>query len=281
LTPRITDERFILKEPKETIERIVRFLRDSLEKTGASVLVLGMSGGLDSSVAAALCSKAVGGKRVIGVHMPERETHSASASNDARTVARKFNIKMTTLDITNLVTAASSTLILKRTRGNLIALGNIKARPRALILYYLANTNNGIVIGTGDKSEFMLGYFTKYGDGACDFLPLADLFKTTLRDLATYLGVPKSIYSKPSSPELWPGQTAESELGLGYDRLDLILWGLERWMTDEEIAGETELPAAVVRRVRNRWVRTEHKRRLPLVLKSGYRTAGADMRLPL
>jgi NAD+ synthase len=278
---RIRQDPFSLKEPEETVGRIQRFLRDYLERTGASVFVLGMSGGLDSSVVGALCAKAVGGRRVLGVYMPEKEMRSEAGLKDANIVARKFHIKFETVDITTLVTAALSTLPRLSGACNLIAYGNVKARLRAMVLYYIANRENGLVVGTGDKSEMMLGYFTKYGDGACDLLPLADLYKTTVRELARHLGLPDRIYSKPASPELWPGQTAKAELGLEYDQLDAILWGLERWMGSADIAVDTGLPVRTIEEVRSRWTGSEHKRRPPLALKSGYRTVGSDMRLPL
>jgi len=278
---RINAANFSLKEPKETVERIQRFLRDYLDKCDISKLVLGMSGGLDSSVTAALCAEAAGGKNVLGVYMPENETRKDSASEDANAIANTFHINLRTIDITNILTAAASTIPIKDRTRNLVPYGNVKARVRSMILYYFANTEHRIVVGTGDKSEIMLGYFTKYGDGACDILPIADFYKTTVRALAKYLRLPKRVYSKPASPELWPGQTASGELGLCYDRLDEILWGLERWMSDEDIAAQTDLPVQAVRGVRARWVRSEHKRRTPLALKSGLRTVGADMRLPL
>jgi len=278
---RINADNFSLKEPKETVERILRFLRDYLDKSDISKLVLGMSGGLDSSVTAALCAEAAGGKNVLGIYMPEDETRNNSASEDAKTIANTFHINLRTINITNILTAATSTIPIKDRARNLVPYGNVKARVRSMILYYFANIEHRIVVGTGDKSEIMLGYFTKYGDGACDILPIADFYKTTVRALAKYLRLPKRVYSKPASPELWPGQTATGELGLGYDRLDEILWGLERLMSDEDIAEQTDLPLQAVRGVRTRWTGSEHKRRTPLVLKSGLRTAGADMRLPL
>ena len=278
---RINADNFSLKEPKETVERILRFLRDYLDKSDTSKLVLGMSGGLDSSVTAALCAEAAGGKNVLGIYMPEDETRNNSASEDATAIANTFHINLKTINITKILTAATSTIPIKDRARNLVPHGNVKARVRSMILYYFANIEHRIVVGTGDKSEIMLGYFTKYGDGACDILPIADFYKTTVRALAKYLRLPKRVYSKPASPELWPGQTATGELGLGYDRLDEILWGLERLMSDEDIAEQTDLPLQAVRGVRARWTGSEHKRRTPLVLKSGLRTAGADMRLPL
>ncbi len=216
----------------------------------------------------------------MGVSMPEKETRNEANIQDAKAVAERFGIRFRLVDITELASAAYQSLSRPAKKRESIADGNIKARLRAMVLYYFSNSSNGLVVGTGDKSEIMLGYFTKYGDGACDIMPLADIYKTTVRDIARHLHLPQRVYSKPPSPELWPGQTAQKELGLGYDKLDVILWGLERWMEPEEIAEETGLPLKLVRDVRNRWLASEHKRRTPLALKMGYRTAGLDMRLP-
>lgn len=280
MSTRIDADNLLVREPEETIDRIKRFLRIHREKTGASVFVIGMSGGLDSSVSAALCALAVGGRKVIGISLPEKETRNERNLNDARQIAERFRVRFKIVDITPMVdTAANCVSPLDRRKGNL-PYANIKARLRATILYYYANKNNGLVVGTGDKSEVMLGYFTKFGDGACDVQPLADLYKTSVRDVAKHLGIPRSVYLKPPSPELWPGQTAKGELGLDYDKLDMILWGLERWMNPVDIAEETGLSVRLVNSVRERWLRSEHKRRPPLALKLGYRTAGYDLRLP-
>jgi len=278
---RISTDNFEPKHPEEQVQRVVRFLRDYHVRSGASKFILGISGGLDSGVAATLCARAVGGTRVLGVHMPEDETLSRSSWDDADSVAKSHRIRLKKIDITDIVESVTKTVSIKGAHRDRQAIGNVKARVRSIILYYFANLENGIVVGTGDKSEIMLGYFTKYGDGACDILPLADFYKTTLRHLAKYLGLPKRVFSKPSSPELWPKQTAEAELGLSYDKLDPILWGLERMMSDDDISEETGQPLELVRSVRGRCLGSEHKRRAPLVLKSGFRTAGADMRMPL
>jgi NAD+ synthase len=278
MSSRFGEDPFAIREPEETVNRLERFLSTHLEETGAKLLVLGMSGGLDSSVTAALCGRAVGGKRVLGLSLPEKETRNDRALEDARLVASKYRIRHRTIDITPIVESARMILDVKAGKG--IPWGNVKARLRAMIVYYFANSEGGLVVGTGDKSEIMLGYFTKFGDGACDILPLADLYKTSIRHLASHLGIPERIRVKASSPELWPGQTAEKELGLSYENLDRILWGLERWMTPEEIAKETGLKLLFVRKVRERWLKSEHKRRPPLAMKLGYRTAGDDLRLP-
>ncbi len=277
---RITLDHFKLQNPEETVERIKRFLRTHRERTRARIFVLGLSGGLDSSVTAALCGLAIGGRNVVGVSMPERETWNENNIEDARLVARKFGVRFKLVDITGLIAATQLISEMKRKRGDRVAFGNVKARLRALVLYYFANLYGGLVVGTGDKSEIMLGYFTKYGDGACDLEPLGDLYKTTIIHLAKHLQIQHRVAAKQASPGLWPGQTAEEELGLSYEKLDMILWGLERWMGPEEIARDTGLPKNTVSRVRTRWMNSEHKRRPPLSLKMGYRTAGSDLRLP-
>jgi len=275
---RYGDDPFAIRDPEETVSRLERFLATHLEEARARCLVLGLSGGLDSSVAAALCARALGGRRVLGICLPENETRNDRAVEDARLVASKDRIRFKLIDITPIVQTSRNALDAKMAKG--ISWGNVKARLRAMVLYYYANTEHGLVVGTGDKSEIMLGYFTKFGDGACDILPLADLYKTSVRNLARHLGIPERIRVKASSPELWPGQTAEKELGLSYEKLDRILWGLERWMTPEMIVEETGLKLALVKKVRERWLKSEHKRRPPLALKLGYRTAGDDLRLP-
>jgi len=278
MSSRYGEDPFAIREPNETSIRLQRFLKTHLEAAGAECLVIGMSGGLDSSVAAALCARAIRGQRVLGISLPEEETRSDRALEDARLVASKYRIRFKVIDFTSIVETSRNILNAKSARG--IPWGNVKARLRAVILYYFANTQRGLVVGTGDKSEIMLGYFTKFGDGACDILPLADLYKTSVRNLARHLGIPERIRVKASSPELWPGQTAERELGISYEKLDRILWGLERWMTPEEIVEETGLKLALVRKVRVRWLKSEHKRRPPLAMKLGYRTVGDDLRLP-
>lgn len=278
MSSRFGDDPFSIREPKETISRIERFLSTHLEETGSKRLIVGMSGGLDSSVTVSLCARAVGNRRVLGVCMPEDETHNDKAIRDARSLASKLRVPFKLVDMTSILQASRISLAVNKSKR--IAWGNIKARLRALVLYYLANLDHGLVVGTGDKSEIMLGYFTKFGDGAADLQPLADLYKTSVRDLAKHLGIPDSIRSKPSTPGLWPGQTAESELGLGYDKIDMILWGLERWLKPEEISQETGLSLGIVRKIRDRWLKSEHKRSVPLVMKLGFRTAGSDLRLP-
>jgi NAD+ synthase len=158
--------------------------------------------------------------------------------------------------------------------------GNIKARIRMIYLYYYANKQNRIVCGSSDKSETMMGYFTKWGDVASDIAPIMDLYKTQVRKLAIHLGIPKELALKPSTPALWPNQMAESELGVKYETLDLILYGLERFMKVQEISDQLSIDKLIVEKVKSRWLANEHKRRMSLAPKIGFRSVGNDFRLP-
>jgi NAD+ synthase len=279
MTSRLSADALSLHEADETTNRIVRFLKTHAARVGVTRLVVGMSGGLDSSVTAVLSSMALGGRRTLGVSLTEAETKNQSNLRDAGEVARKHGIQFKSLDITPMIKATTEVVHVTASAGK-VPIGNVKARLRAMILYYYANTSNGMVVGTGDKSEIMLGYFTKYGDGACDIEPLADLYKTTVRELAKHLKLPARIYSKPSSPDLWRGQKAETELGLPYEKLDLILWELERWIPALDISKDLSIPERTIEDVRRRWLLAEHKRRPPLSMKLGYRTSGQDLRIP-
>ncbi|MEM2522905.1 MAG: NAD+ synthase [Candidatus Bathyarchaeia archaeon] len=260
--------------------KITRFIRDYLEKARAKGIVLGLSGGVDSSTAAALSATAIGGDKVLGLILPEKETYNALDIKHAKLVAEKFGIKTEIIDITPTLETFQKAIPIFDPKDKL-AKGNLKARTRMLYLYYYANRLNRIVCGSSDKSEVMIGYFTKWGDAAADIAPLMDLYKTQVRKLARYIGVPDEIVDKPPSPTLWPGQTAEEEIGLKYEVLDLILYGLEHFMKVEQIAEHLGLRKDLVEKVKNRWKQTEHKRRIPLTTKLQYRTVGFDFRTPL
>ena len=165
-------------------------------------------------------------------------------------------------------------------QSDIICKGNIKARTRMIYLYYYANKQNRIVCGSSDKSETMMGYFTKWGDAAADIAPIIDLYKTQVRKLALHIGISQELALKPSTPALWPNQLAESELGIKYETLDLILYGLEHFLTTEDIAAQLGLEQTLVDNVKTRWLANEHKRRMPIAPKIGFRTVGNDFRLP-
>ena len=263
----------------ETKKRIKRFISEYVENARKSGIVLGMSGGIDSNTIAALSSLSIGGERVLGLMLPERETYNPKDIDDARIVAKKFGLETQICDITLALEAFYKTIPIFEAADKL-SKGNIKARTRMVYIYYYANKFNRIVCGSSDKSETMMGYFTKWGDVAADISPIMDLYKTQVRKLAVHLGIPVKLADKPSTPALWPKQLAETELGIKYEILDLVLFGLERFMTTEEIAHQLRVSNTLVKKVKARWLAAEHKRSMPLTAKLEYRTVGTDFRLP-
>ncbi len=254
---------------------VTSFIRHHLEDSGARGLVLGISGGLDSALVAKLCADAVGPDRVLGVWSGEGPPRSADY-RDAAGWARALKVELRRYDIAPLVAA------FRRARGipkdERVALGNVKARVRMVILYYIANTEGRLVMGTGNKSELATGYFTLFGDGGADFLPIGDLYKTQVREMAAYLKVPRKILEKVPTAGLWPGQTDEGELGIRYEELDRVLLGIELRLPPEEIASRAGVDAETVARIEGLVARSAHKRKTPLIPKAGIRTFGLDWR---
>jgi NAD+ synthase len=263
----------------EVEKRIRRFIKDYVEKAGAKGIVLGLSGGIDSSTTAALSALAIDGNKVFGLLLPEQETYNAQDIQHAKLLKEKFGLRTKMIDITPTLETFYNTIPIFETADK-VCKGNIKARTRMIYIYYYANKLNFLACGSSDKSEAMMGYFTKWGDVAADISPIMDLFKTQVRRLAHHIGLPREIATKPASPMLWPGQLAEEELGTKYETLDLILYGLEHFMKSEEIANQLSLQKELVDRIERRWLNTEHKRRMLLTTKTEYRTVGKDFRLP-
>jgi NAD+ synthase len=274
LTPSLLEIDF-----SETQKRICRFIKEYVENAGATGIILGLSGGIDSGTIAALSSLAIGGENVLGLMLPEKENFNQKDIDDAKIVAEQFHIQTQVCDMTNGLNGLYNAIPVFD-KSDKLCKGNVKARTRMIYLYYYANNQNRIVCGSSDKSETMMGYSTKWGDAAADIAPIMDLYKTQVRKLAIHLGMPRDLALKPSTPALWPNQLAESELGIKYESLDLILYGLERFMTPEEIVDQLGIEKVTVDKVKSRWLSTEHKRRMPLSPKIGYRTVGNDFRLP-
>ncbi|MEM1615508.1 MAG: NAD+ synthase [Pyrobaculum sp.] len=246
-------------------EEIIEFVTSYFSKTRAKAGVVGLSGGVDSSVTLALAAEALGPAKVYALIMPSKFTPSDDVE-DALNVARIYNVKYRVVDISPILNVYEAS-IPDYDRENVVARGNLMARIRMSILYYYANKLNGLVIGTGDKSELYLGYFTKYGDGGVDLLPIGDLFKTQVRRLAAVLGIPERIVTKPSSPRFWFGHTADGELGISYQEVDLILYGYELGLSPSAIARETKIDLQKIRKVLRKIKENQHKRSPPPICK--------------
>ena len=263
----------------ETEKRICRFIKEYAQNADAKGIVLGLSGGIDSGTIGALASKAIGGENVLGLMLPEKETFNQKDLDDAKAVANMFNVQTQIVDISNILDSFYKTIPVFDASSRL-SKGNIKARTRMICMYYYGNKLNRLVCGSSDKSETMMGYFTKWGNAAADISPIMDLFKTQVRQLAIHIGIPRELALKPSTPALWPTQTAENELGIKYETLDLILYGLEHFLTVNEISSDLNIEKPIVDGIKSRWLANEHKRRMPIAPKIGYRTVGNDFRLP-
>ncbi len=258
----------------ESVLVIETFIRDKVRDARAKGAVLGLSGGLDSAVVATMCARALGSERVLCIMMPDATT-PPQEMEDARELALQLEVEHMTVDIDPVLD------IFRQKLGGDVedhAFGNVKARARMTVLYYHGQIRDYLVMGTGNKSELLMGYFTKYGDGGVDYQPLGDLYKTQVRSLAADIGLPAKFIEKPPSANLLPGQTDEDDMGIAYEDLDRILLGIEIGMGDGDIEERTGLPGAEVARVRGIVTATKHKRRIPLAPKLGIRTIGWDWR---
>ncbi len=249
------------------------FLREEAGKFGFRRAVLGLSGGVDSAVTAALAARAFGGRNVLAALLPYR--HSAPESvRLARGLARQLRLRTVEIDITPMADG-----YLARARGaSRVRRGNVLARCRMAVLYDLSAAWRSLVLGTSDKSEWLLGYTTLHGDCASALNPIGDLYKTQVLALGAHLGVPEEILRRPPSPDLWPGQSAEKELGFSYTRVDALLNALvDRRYSEAECVAEG-FPRALVRRVAARIRDSQFKRRPPLIPKVSNRTLHWDFR---
>jgi NAD+ synthase len=261
-------------EPEVWEATIQAFLRRHVEAAHAAGVVVGVSGGLDSAVVAALAARALGPGKVHAVMLPAPDSNPQDAEH-AILGCKPYGLAPARIEIGPALAGLREAL---GHQPEPRTWGNAKSRTRMLSLYAIAQERGALVCGTGNKSELLTGYFTKWGDGAADMMPIGDLYKTQVRDLGRHLGIPAPILDKPPSAGLHPGQTDEGDMGLRYEELDAVLRGMELNLDLPTIARKTGVALEKVQKVDGMVRKTEHKRRLPLVPKLGARTVGIDWR---
>ena len=247
------------------------FIHTELTRVGYTRAVIGLSGGLDSTVSCFLAAEALGPENVLAVRMPYQSSSSDSL-DDAQQVIDILGVQSLTFEITDMV----EPLFARFPDANQIRRGNAMARARMIVLYDQSEAFRGLVVGTSNKTEILLGYSTLYGDSACAINPLGDLYKTQLRQLAKALGVPPAILSKPPSADLWTGQTDEGELGFTYAEVDQLLYLMVDQRYSNEDCIEAGFAPAFVNEVAQKIRRSHFKRLMPPIAKLSNRTVGYD-----
>jgi NAD+ synthase len=263
----------------QVVAVIIGFIQRQMEQTGFERLVVGLSGGVDSATVAYLAVRALGAENVLAVRMPFR-TSDPSSETDALRVVEALGCDSQRVDITAMAEPMLTVVGHGDEPELRVRRGNVLARMRMIVLYDRSAAFDALVCGTSNKTEILLGYTTQHGDMAAALQPIGDLYKSQLRAVATELGVPAEVISKPSSADLWPGQTDEDELGATYDALDRILYALvdRRWTAERCVAAG--LDEALVRWAAQRVARYEFKRQMAPVAKVSLRTPGIDHLYP-
>jgi len=236
---------------------IEKFLVEKIEENNSKGVILGLSGGIDSAVLAYICKRNLK-EKTLAIIMPDTEITPKSETEDALKMISLTGIEYKLIDINPIVKEYSMYL-----EPNAKSKGNLRARIRTNILYYYANSKNYLVLGSSDKSEHMIGYFTKHGDGASDITPIISLYKLQVREIAKYLEVPENIISKKSSPHLWKDHEAENELGITYEEIDSILYCLfEKKLSVEETEKIILIDKSKIEKIQELNTKSEHKRLL-------------------
>lgn len=273
-----------VKRVNADVKRIMgEFLRANIRESGANGVVIGLSGGIDSALCAKLCVDVLGSERVHLLFMPEESTPPGDYE-DIEKLSQYLNVPVHTLSINDLVKEFIGSLshcgFAGEVGGSAMDRGktNIKPRIRISALFYFANIYNCLVIGPSNKSELLVGYFTKFGDGASDLALIGDLYKTQVFQMAGLLGLPQWILDKKPSPGLEVGVNDEDELKITYALLDQILAGFDLGYDDEYVAEKVGAPLGEVLRIRKMMISTIHKRRFPRIPKIGLYTVGIDRR---
>jgi NAD+ synthase len=259
-TPEI-DLRLSKAELDARREHITEFVRETVEDAGADGAVLGLSGGIDSTLTAYLASEALGAGRVHGLVMPS-EVNNGENMSDAEQVARTLELEHDVIEIEPIVEGFLGAF--PEARGDRTAAGNVRVRTRAVLNYLVANHENRLVLGTGNRSEAMAGYYTKYGDQAVDCNPIGNLYKLQVRQLARHIGVPDDLVGKPSTAGMWIGQTDEEEMGISYDLIDPVLaLHIDGPLSKAATVRTLDVDPEVIERVVELNSRSEHKRHMP------------------
>ena len=257
MNQKILDE-IINQDYAKIQNNIESFLAESISKSGASGLVFGLSGGIDSAVIAHVCAKSLK-EKTLALIMPDSRVSPKEETEDALHIVDKLGLDYKLIDISSIHSQFANILEPEEK-----SLGNLRARIRATLLYYHANLKNYLVIGSSDKSEQLIGYFTKFGDGSADVLPIVSLYKTQIRGLARHLGIKESIIQKKSSPHLWKGHIAEEEIGASYEEIDSVLHCMaDKNMSPDAIHTTAQIDKDKIEKIYQLYKKSEHKRIMP------------------
>ena len=248
-------DKIIHQDYASITDKIEKFIENELEKNQEKGIILGLSGGIDSAVLAYICKRKLK-KKTLALIMPDTAITPSIETEDAMKMIGLTGIEHKLIDIKPIVNEYSMYL-----EPNEKAKGNLRARVRTNILYYYANIKNYLVLGSSDKSEYLIGYFTKFGDGASDLTPISSLYKLQVREIAKHLEIPENIISKKSSPHLWKDHEAEEELGIQYEEVDSILYCIfEKKLSVEETIETTKIEKEIVEKIYELNINSEHKR---------------------
>ncbi|ADQ66088.1 NAD synthetase [Halogeometricum borinquense DSM 11551] len=248
-------------ELEATHNHILQFIRDVVDGAGAEGAVLGLSGGIDSTATAYLAAEALGKENLHGLVMPS-VVNSDENMSDAERVAQELEIEYDVVEIQPIAETFFDTF--PEAANDRMAAGNVYVRVRGVLNYFVANHENKIVLGTGNRSEALTGYFTKYGDQAVDCNPIGNLYKQQVRQLAAHVGVPQDLVMKTPSAGMWTGQTDEDEMGMHYDTLDAILaLHVDGPLSKSATMDHIDVTGEQIDRVVELYEQSAHKRQMP------------------